>query len=188
VAEQIKDAGSEACYQDASDRGRRAAKRHARHPGVRSHRFAHLRRQPLAALAPAAPQHVAPAARLHARAEPVRSGALALLRLVGPLHQVFRAPGGHRATVGPRPAPVYAPASGPPGCTRGRSRRADSTPTASLPAFAANCGVGPARPVFGCTPRRYSRALAEARGTRSPVARTTPAQRRTEQQRGAGAA
>src|SRR5215211_747038 len=42
VAEQIKDAGSEACYRHASDRGRRAAKRHARHPGVRGRGIAHL--------------------------------------------------------------------------------------------------------------------------------------------------
>src|SRR5918994_4328140 len=43
VAEQIKDAGCEVCLRHTSARGRRDAKRHARHPGVRGRRATHLR-------------------------------------------------------------------------------------------------------------------------------------------------
>ncbi len=46
-----------------------------------------LGREPLAALGAAAPQHVPAGARTHARTEPVRPGALALLGLIGALHR-----------------------------------------------------------------------------------------------------
>ena len=46
-----------------------------------------LRREPLAALGAAAPQHVPAGARAHARTEPVGACALALLGLIGALHR-----------------------------------------------------------------------------------------------------
>jgi hypothetical protein len=65
---------------------------HGGHPGppeqVRIRRRRHyLRSEPLAALVPAALQHPATTPRAHARPEPVGAGPLALLGLVGALHE-----------------------------------------------------------------------------------------------------
>ena len=92
-----------------------------------SHR---LRRQPLAALAPAAPDHVAARARAHPGAKPVGPGALALLRLLGALHRIGQSTDG--ASEG---GAIAAPASE----LRGEL-------------FSAKCGVAPqaaGRPVYG---------------------------------------
>src|SRR5579875_2915002 len=54
--------------------------------GERAPATDHLHRQALAALVAAPLEHVTSGARQHARPESVRTGALALLWLVGPLH------------------------------------------------------------------------------------------------------
>ena len=160
---------------------------------------ASLRREPLAALVAAALEQRAAGARAHAGAEPVGAGALALLRLVGALHERRRRVAGqapaakHSGRAGARRGTPCCPrtpvAQHVRHTTRGLSRprpgrrRADAARSPSrhpADAFPAICGV-PSSASVGARPRAAGRRYiapprARSTGLRRAAAGTTPSQ------------